>query len=669
MALAIAVGAGPVACQGETTLTLPDRPEAEVAFSVLYEQAKVVAIGSVVPAALLYSGSYSVTAEASGLEARVFFLKAKDLTEAAQEACGQVEDGPSRLACLAPTARCEVEPAGCLGVARLDEGCGDRAPLLESLMLQTYAATDGRLAATGGGADGTVLCGPVVRPPCPIVAPGLVVTAEDGFRCVAPVNQLGCELKIDLSRCGFDGLESTLDASGELSGPRGPCQPTPLPDAVTLFGNGPYFALDCGGVKLVASTMGNYLGEAGCPRHGPGLFNGSRPFDLYPGMITGVLPLEAAGRSPQLLISGAGLDECRAAGCSQGGVDCSAECARLCTSFNIDQCAANDWAECTGASKPEVCTSDCTDTCERSISGECGITRGAALALTSALTPESDSARLSLMGVAKGSQALALAEDRRRAWVAAGATGALVDLGDPLSQVGEVELGFEASGLLASADGSAYFFGTSGEQGRLRRVAPTGSTPPLSADPVIELPELRQIDQAAWFGDDTLAVFDRRAPSPALWLIPVGGGAPTAVGLAGSPTAIVALPGGGVVLGLRSSSGPHQLVRVLPDPFTLAQVSAFAVIPGLEPTALALDPLTCGPSSGPGCRILMGLARSERPGRPLVGAAFSSGTSFFITPSLLEVPMLSVDQLVASSGTLFAISSRYNGITPIQLAR
>ncbi|MBK6690143.1 MAG: hypothetical protein IPG45_37105 [Deltaproteobacteria bacterium] len=670
LALGLCVGpAALLACRGDTTLTLPDRPEAEVVFSVFYEQAKVVAIGSVVPAAVLYSGGYSVTAEASGLEARVFFLKAKDLTEAAQDACAQVEDGPSRLACLAPTTNCEAEPASCLGVARIDEGCGDRAPLLESVMLQTYAATDGRLAATSGGADGTILCGPVVRPPCPIVAPGLVVTAADGFRCVAPVNQLGCELKVDLSRCGFDALEATLDASGGLSTPRGPCQPVPLPEGNGLFGNGPYFALDCGAGTLVASTMGTYLGETGCPRHGPGVFYGRTPFALYPGLITGVLPIEVTGRAPQLLISGAGLDECRATGCSLDGIDCSTECTRLCTSYNIDQCAANEWATCTGAVLTEACTTACTDTCERSINGECGITSGPALALTSALSPEADSARLRLDDVADGSQALAYASGQQQVWVAAGNQAVLANLADPLSQVGALALGFLSAGLLPGDDGSAYFFGSSGTEGRLLRINLTGSDPPLSADPVIALPELRQIDQAAWFNRDTLAVFDRRAPSPALWLIPVGGGAATAVGLTGTPTAIVALPGGGVVLGIRSPSGPHQLVRVLPDPFTLAQVSAFSLIPGLEPTALALDPLTCASPSGSGCRVLIGLARSERPGPPLVGAALSIGTGFFVTPSLLEVSMISIDQLVTSSDTVFAISSRHNGITPIHLAR
>lgn len=660
---------GSLGCSGETVLTLPDRPEAEVAFSVLYDQAKVVAIGSVVPATALYSGSYSVTGEASGLEARVFFLKAKDLAEAAEQACAQVEDGPSRLACLAPTARCETEPASCLGVARAEEGCGDRAPLLASLMLQTYAATDGRLAATSGGADGTVLCGPVVRPPCPIVTPGLVVTADDGFRCVAPVNQLGCELTIDLSRCGYDALKSTLNASGELSTPRGACQPVPLPQGVTLYGNGPYFALDCGGGILVASTMGNYLGETGCPRHGPGIFYGRLPFDTFPSLITGVLPIEGAGRAGRLLISGSGLDECRDFGCRLRGIDCSAECYRSCSTFNIDQCAANDWAACTGTSKSEACTAACTDTCERSINGECGINLGSTLALTSASTPESDSARLRLPGVAEGSQGLAFAAGRQQAWVAAGSRGVLVDLAEPMSQIGEVALGFRASGMLAAEDGSAYFFGSAGEEGRLQRVNLTGSDPPLSADPVVALPELGRIDRAAWFGSDTIAVFDRRAPSPALWLIPVGGGAGTAVGLSGAPTAIIALPGGGVVLGIHSPAGPHQLLRVLPDPFTVAQVSAFSLIPGLEPTALALDPLTCSGPNGTSCRILVALARAERPGPPLVGAALSTGTGFFVTPSLLEVPMLNIDELVPSSSGVFAISSRHNGITPINLAR
>lgn len=660
---------GPLACSADTVLTLPDRPEAEVAFSVLYDQAKVVAIGSVVPAAALYSGSYSVTAEASGLEARVYFLKAKDLTEAAQQACEQVEDGPARLACLAPTLHCETEPAACLGVARVDEGCGDRPPLLESLMLQAYAATDGRLAATSGGPDGTVLCGPVIRPPCPIVAPGLVVTASDGFRCVAPVSQLGCELRIDLSRCGFDALESTLDATGELSAPRGPCQPVPLPEGVALFGNGPYFAFDCGGGILVASTMGSYLGETGCPRRGPGIFYGRQPFDGDPGLITGVLPIEEPGRGPQLLISGAGLDECRATGCSLGGIDCSAECATRCTTYYIDQCASNDWATCTGSSQADACTAACTDTCERAISGECGINFGPALALTSALTPETDSSRLQMPGFANGSQGLAFANDRQQVWVAAGRDAVLVDLGDPLSQAASLPLNFRTSGLLAGGDGGAYFFGGASDEGRLQRVQRTGADPPLSADPVIALPELRQIDQAAWFNGDNLAVFDRRAPSPALWLIPVGGGAATAVGLSGTPTAMIGLPGGGVVLGIRSSQGPHQLVRVLPDPFTVAQVSAFSLIPGLEPTALALDPLTCAGAGSSECRILIGLARAERPGLPLIGAALSTGTGFYVTPSLLEVPMLTVDQLVPTSGAVFAISSRHNGITPISLAR
>lgn len=666
---ALFVLATAAACRGDTTLTLPDRPEAEVAFTVLYDDAKVAEIGPVVPTALLYSGTYAVTAEASGLEARVFFASAAAVREAALEACRALTDGPARLACQTPLPNCDTSPAACLGVVRSSEGCGARVVLTGPLPLSSYAATEGRLAATSGGADGTSLCGPVVRPECPILAAGLLVTSPDGFRCVAPVEQETCAVTIDLSRCGFDTLTGALDADGALAVRSGRCQVVPVPEGSAVVGAGPYFGLDCGAGVYTASRMDAVLGEVGCLRRGPRLFRTGFPSSEEPGSITGALPVDVRGER-DLLLSGSGLDSCGSYGCSLGGDTCRQSCEVACREFTLNECAADDWPTCIGKDQRLECIDVCFEQCNASANRTCQINYGPSLSLTSAAAPEADRTRARLPGIVpRAVRALAPTGDGAQYWAAAGTAAVLVKRDDTaLDTSVHLELGFTTLGVVQADADSAFFYGGNAGGGRVVRVSRVSADPPLVMDPLIEVPELRSVDGLALFGADLLALYDRSAASPALWLVPRSGGTATAVGLPGSPNDALRAPDGSVILGLRQPEGPHALARVRPNAGTVAQLTTLRLVEGLEPKALALDPHTCGANAQEGCRVLVALARDARPGPPLLGAAELTAGGLRASSALLELPTPSVDFLVPTNTSVFAVSSRSNGLVEIVLA-
>jgi hypothetical protein len=633
-----------VACDRAVTFKLPDEPDQELAVALLYDGETLIEIGEVQRTRTLYSGRYAIDSASRGLGARIVFADATELIDASRRACSALGSAVERAACDGLVDRCAADPAQCLSIARAAEGCGPRVAFGDTLPLAGFEAEAGREFSpiSGEVLAGAVACGPIASPPCPLRLPGFTLTEAGKLTCIAPAEQLGCELNVDLSRCGFEDLRGTLSEDGSLMVSSGSCTVEALGGAETIGGaEGNVFV--CGGRRLVASAMGRLFGELGCRRNGSGVYD-SEP--MFPGVISGVVELERAGWPRRHLMTGFGLDDCAVVGCQLRGSSCDL-CYDSCDQdFALMDCARNDWALCTELDAREECLSRCLDWCNRA-EASCGDAYGLVLTTHAPGAPELERVRIDLdLGgdrAADGTQALATLDPDLIA-VASRDRLILVQAmpsTDELREQSELPASFEIAGVLARPPDELFAFGTSGGVLRAR------ATSILEAQPFEAIAGAGDFSAGA-ITDRWLVLVD----STRAYRVPLDGGArPPPVELPGRPTAIASL-------------GESVLIATDASQLALLDLETGGATMLPLPEGIRIASLAADTDND---RFFAGVEAVEASARGLLGIIERDG----FTPALVEteeseVSLLFLDRV---DSVLHAIARHRNVISPIRLIK
>src|SRR5687768_1701768 len=93
------------ACSRSRSFKLPDMPDGDLAFGVLYRGEQVAAVGPVVLRAALNAG-YAIENDSSDLLARLFLIKDSELIAAAEMSCAMLESPVERVACAQVVESC-----------------------------------------------------------------------------------------------------------------------------------------------------------------------------------------------------------------------------------------------------------------------------------------------------------------------------------------------------------------------------------------------------------------------------------------------------------------------------------------------------------------------------------------------------------------------------------
>jgi hypothetical protein len=662
------------ACDRSKTFGLPDEPEHEIAFAILYDGDDLREIGEVTTTEAVYAGQYALRSKARGLSVRLFFAKLEDVVAQADAACATLSDRATVLACRGLLSVCATEPSKCLAIVEGDD-CGDRIPIPGVLPLIGFQG-DGELSAMEGESsadllDGAAMCGPPSVPACPARAPGFVVTESGRVACIARSTQVGCALEIDLSACGLGVSAGTLSGDGAFVQSSGACRIEPL-TGTTIAGAEGYDAV-CGATRFVLSWMGEAFGDGGC-RH-----EGSSAFDSYfqfPGAINAFLPIEPPGWPRRIAMSGTGADICAAEGCYVRNESCD-RCFDYCDiQFEFPECQRNDWPACVGLDAREDCLRRCSEWCTRP-NPSCLDTAGLVVTTHAPEQPELELLRLDLdaIGTAPGRSThamidllpdlLAVATDEYVALVRAGAP-------DELDVTGQRLMPFEVAGLVEHpAGGELFAFGTAGAtaRGHVAHLRVTGEPPSLEAIlSDVTVPESSGFDRAVLGGDRFLILGNTSPPANAarpnaIDLFPADGSpAPPPIDLGARLTALADLPGDLIL-----AATAEQVFAIVLGPNGAEATTMISGIPGLRISALAIDAPRCDASV---CRVYAGLERAgSRAWVGILEVRPAELSSSRMLPALIETYEEELSILVADGDTLYAVARHRNVITPIERLR
>jgi hypothetical protein len=712
------------ACSRSRTYHLPEADsDPEIAFGVLYDGSNQVAeIGDVVRRQNLTG--YTIESKDGGLSPRLFIVSINGLESAANDACGTLSTRVDAIACRERVKSCGDDPVSCLVVLRAGESCDDRLPLPKGMPVKAFSPNDrGDFAPVSDPSsllDGLQLCGPRTKLPCKNRLPGFVVTENGDFRCVAPSTQTECNLSIDLSDCGLGAAQGTVASDGAFSGSVGAsgCMVSAAMSS-ELGANESGFTIACGPRRFVATYMEVLFGFAGCPRRGPGAFEEARAQTgvlIDPetnGSIRGVKVVQPNGWRARYLILGTGIDDCASAGCNYMGGSCDTQCNDSCmgTSAAFTDCLnTNGWAQCTGRTSMDDCIMRCDAFCLAggSISDCQRHTHGHLLAVTSTLTPETDSlsspspkSRVPLPGgvalPVTGHQGLAiLGPDPSAPWiVVAGESGISLFTTAPnetLTQAPPTLVlppGFLAAGVAPVPNQPEQFviFGnTSASPSKgaliLAHVTQTQGAVSLNMGATINLAELPSVDAVAFASTGGWVVAASISPTidtgrPAMLATRSidGSSAPSNVMLGGPATALASLPGGGFAVGV-DLGATTEIVLFGVSGGDFSQPVHVPVIGHLHVRAMVPEPTTCG-SMASACRVFVGLEQQggvEDVGNALVGLLEydpSTPSMSRLFPSLIKTasPELTTLEYDAVDNGIVAASSTQNQITQIMLVQ
>lgn len=639
-------------CDNVERWTLPVQPDADLAFGVLYRGDDPVTIGAVVDPDVIYAGDYTLFADDDGLEARLYFFDLDALFSASERVCGEAARAIDRTACRTVVAECRTNPAGCLVAVPATAGCQDRLQLPDDLPLIAQQGPGGLLRARPGivgDVAGVSVCGAIVRPPCPNLLPGFLMTDEEGFRCTAAATQLSCRLQIDLSDCGFGRLTADISPEGELSIVNGDCT-LALAQASPAIGDAPAYALDCSGRTLVATAMTEQLVEPACVRNGPSNYETDFGFGSpRAGRIAGFETIQPDGWPLRWVMTGIGQDRCAVQGCQLRGVDCGVQCFSRCETFVLRYCALPEWPSCVGAGRRQTCIERCRAFCERAATDADGcfdVANDAMVTTSAPNAPETVGGRTPLL------------DDRRGP---AGQQQALVRVGPPddpilvvvgrdrvhrlrpratvdqLTVTGTLSVGFNPAGAVVDPGrNEVVVFGTAFDaEARWARLDVSTSSPTVARSFLV--PGLAEADLAA-ISDGQLFLTSRAPPvdTGPRRVVALDLERASRIGdwpLAEAPTAIVGVPGGRALIALTQPDGEGALGIFSPP----TAVTVVSVLPGLQPKALAVDSSACDPSQ---CAVWVAYEPSLRDGPALIGRVFvGDEADLRFTPALTETPM------------------------------
>jgi hypothetical protein len=699
------------ACSKTKSFRLPSDPQGDLAFAVLYDAGdSIAAIGPVVRRQTLTQGHYTIDNKDGSLRPRLFFVALDKLKAAANAACATLQTRIEQITCAEEVKTCDTDPIACLSVLSAGTSCADRLTLM-GLPMNAYASTDsGSFEAI---ADPTALiahltlCGPVVKPTCPIRIPGFIVSEAGAFRCVAPSNQVACELSVDLGACGLGTASGTLSNDGSFGGSidTSGCALAPLSAGDVPSGT-PGFSIACGGRRFVAQYMDVLFGTAGCARRAPSIFDSARAVfaGSRSGVITGLKAVTPSGWKTRYLVLGSGQDDCAIDGCSFQNMDCATYCNADCYMTPVLAACANafDYAACVpGSNAVDDCYMRCVAACSAPASASVACSddfSGHHLAVTATTAPESflgvvdfgtalrsplpatGHSALALVGDPSAPLILAATKSAVRAYVPRIRDGAV----DPVTASATIAPAI-ASGVVAVAgrsDAAIVYGRTTGAEpkGFIARLSITAKSPSVSRTATIA--DLPSIDAADVGGPGNGWVFAisttpplGSAPSDQLDLWPIDPGPSTGpISLPGHPTALAALPGGAVAIGVSKADGSAEIDVVTPSGGGFSAPIAFGTFKRLRVSAMTIDP-SC--ASGPTCRVYVGYEQAgdtAEAGNALVGIFDYNSTSpamSRLVPSFVvtAAPELSLLEYDAATSEIVAVASALNRITKIAVVR
>ena len=661
-----------VACDNVENLTLPSAPDADVAFGVLYAGDRPVRIGEVVDPRQIYAGDYALRDEDDALDPRLYFLQGGDLVRAGSTACETLSSAVDRLGCRTTLDACVADPIACLRPAPLSEGCGDRLQYPDVLPLIAMQG-DGVLVAepaTAAAVSGLALCGPVIRPPCPNLRAGLIVTDDLGVRCIAPVAQTECRIDIDLSTCGLSPVAAHLDAEGGLQAETDGCAFIAA-SSVSAAG-GPAYLLDCAGSIVGITIIPELIAEAECRRNGPAVYETEAVGNAeITGRIHGLSAIQPSGWPVRWVMTGTGIDSCGRFGCRRRGLDCT-QCNVACDQFEIKYCALTEWPACVGIDRQQTCKQRCQTFCQRAAADPDGCFReveGNVITTSDLNAPELIHGRFrlndSLRGPLGDRALVRLGSAQDPTLIAAGRDGvhafrpgATVD---SLVETSTLGPGFQLAGVVAS-DNSVVAFGRGRLGGaRWSRLRVDGGRLALEIGPVRE-DRLPEADLGA-ISDGHLFLTARRAvagaDAPPLVAVDLQlSDEPTVISQSGTPVDLVALPATRALVAIQRPRGESVLALAEAGVDRLAAETS--LWPGLVVRGLAVDDRRCDVER---CVVWVAYEQVHRSGPAMVGYVeiqdeITIGPALATTP-VQRVGILAIDPL---SDAVIAVANTRNEI-------
>lgn len=675
------------ACDRSASIRLPDpSPQADLAFGVLYDGETPTVVGELVARQAVYSGRYALNG-ASGLSARLYFLRIADLEEAAQAVCASEPSAALRLLCSERIQACADDPTSCWRAVASVDGCAQDLDLGENIVVQAYASQDGRLDLLDTKTAPAVrLCGPTLTPGCPNRRAGYVVTEDGKFACVAEVRQLDCNTTVYAPDCGLPQFSATLSERGELASlDAAGCEASAPSAAVEGVGAAADFGLDCAGHRLSFHPQQDLLAAPECVRRGPATFETNAPVS---GRIFDVRSMRIGGGPARLVSSGSGADSCASYGCGSRGQDCNTACQSGCSStVELEPCSRDSWQACVPVSERDACLDRCRLYCTRPTDASCyAETAGMVLVSADPEAPESDLSRIDEDATNNqppaGRPTLA---QPAPGWLASLTSGQLNvyagDSADTLASRGRFETGMVAAGLVSPSDDALVWFGQVAEVSTVRTAALLrDQAASLTVDPVdIELPDLPDVDRGVLGGPGSswlfLASVAPQLSSQArnqVHVVDLGTRVELApVPLPGPVTALLSLGDGAVLAAYLTALDRPGLVVLRPGAQRVEAVDPINLVPGVVVQDMALAADSC--LGGTRCTILLGL-QSEHGAAPAVLSAVaydaSAQPSLILTPNFRATGAQSLDQLVVDldGRRVWAVASQRNVLSPFVLS-
>ena len=630
-------------CDDVVRWTLPAPPEnVDLGFGVLYRGNAPVQVGPVVAPSVIYAGDYTLLDSDADLEARLYFFEAEALISAALRTCEAEPVAIDRRRCVAAAERCRSTLQACLAPGRIDVGCGDRLQLPDDMPIVAMQGPGGILRArpaTAQSIEGLAMCGPIVRPPCPNLLPGFLVTDDDGFVCAAPTAQDGCRLDVDLTGCGLGIMRGDVGPSGALRAREGVCRVDAM-SPPAIVGDGPAYALTCGELSLVATVMGEVLTESGCERSGPANYETDTTFGgPQTGRIVGLVPIRPEGWPDRWVMTGTGQDRCSIEGCLARGIDCGVRCEDACESFEVRYCAFPVWPACTGLNRRALCKERCQAACQQAAtdSGGCfDIAEDAIVTTSDPRAPEQLLGRFNLVDDRRGPIGdrglVGLGPHNAPTLVAVGRSRLHAfqprAVADQLTRTSTLAVDATLNGAVATddADDALISFGIDANGAAVwHRIEVIDGR--LTEAARFSAPDLDRIALAASSASRVYLTDGSR-----LLVAEPTTGQTRSIPLPSAPSDIVALPGGGALLSVPSAEG-GMFGRMAPS---AADPDWVPGIPGLRPVALAVDPARCDAAE---CLIWVAYEPASRIGRTMVGRLTTRGVDVIVAPALSATPL------------------------------
>ncbi|MEM7676166.1 MAG: hypothetical protein AAF449_09205 [Myxococcota bacterium] len=677
--IAFVIGMLSAGCSDVQRLNLPNQPDADVAFGILYDGQTPVQLGPVVTPGVIYTGNYTLR-DREGLDARLFFFRKDDLVAAGESVCLGLGLATERARCRAAVTACSEDPLGCVVPTTGEEACQDRLLYPSTLPVLSMVSIEGILQTSRTTLEtlpSLTICGPVIRPPCPNLLPGFVITDDAGYRCLAEATQASCKLTIDMSACGLGSTVANIDAAGRLTADSGACRVEALTTPPVL-GDGAAVTLTCGDRTVVATAMGEQLAEQGCRREGPPHYlTELSSGDNRVGRIAGIVAIQPAGWPVRWAMTGVGLDSCAARGCRQAGVDCGNGCDIPCDGFDIKYCAREPWPACTELDRRTTCKERCRSFCQRAATDRQGCTNEASGEIVSLSDPavvERTVDRVHLSGQVataigtRGIIALAPEADPTLIAVVRDRVYALRPNGvDRLSISSSVPVDFTpASVAVIDPRGDVVVFGAGPDDiGRWIRLTVDGGLVAV-ADGPFDIPELPEATLGAARGT-TLFFASRRQTaehSPSLVSLDVDSRTPTVQNLSGPATDMIVLPNGSILVTYRTEAGGG--IFVVDES---GSVSETPVLPGLHPQAMAVDSHRCTLDA---CQVWIGYEPAFVAGPAVVGRieVQDRAARIGIPPALVGLPIDRVQLLTvdAQQDQIVAAHTSQDQIAPLAIS-